>query len=100
LPHAARAPQQRVVGGKAFGEAGGVIEQHVAHAVDALEQGKRHAIDVGDRQKDLGLGLPDEGVAPIEVGLAWRQRGETLKRAGDPLDQAPNRFLEVHGPLV
>ena len=38
--HAARAPQQRVVGGQAVGEALGILDQDVAHPVDALAAGR------------------------------------------------------------
>ncbi len=43
--HAARAPQQRIVGRQAAGEALGVLDQHVAHPVDALEQRHLDAVD-------------------------------------------------------
>ena len=46
LAHAARAPQQGVVGGQALGEAARVVEQLLGGAVDALEQAERLAVDV------------------------------------------------------
>ena len=100
FPRTAGAPQKRVVGGKAAREADGVVVERIAHAVDALEQGERHAIDVCDRQKGLRLGLPDEGFSLVEVGLPRRQRRQPLQRPGNPLDKAPDWFLEVHGPFV
>ena len=48
LSHAARAPQQRVVGGQTVGKAFGVLDQDVAHPVDALEQAEVDAADAGD----------------------------------------------------
>ena len=44
--HAARAPQQRIVGGQAAREAAGVVEELVALSVDALEQRQIDAIDL------------------------------------------------------
>ena len=49
LAHAARAPQQRVVGRQAAREALGVLEQDVAQPVDALEQVDLDPVDLGDR---------------------------------------------------
>src|SRR4029077_4039924 len=66
LAGAAGAPQKRIVGGKAAREADSVVVEHVTHPVDALEQGKRHAIDVSDGQKGLRLGLPDESFSLVE----------------------------------
>ena len=63
LAHAARAPQQRVVGGQAQGEAARVVEQLLGRAVDALEQAERLAVDVRHGQEAFGRGLPDEGLA-------------------------------------
>ena len=40
LAHAARAPEEHVVGRQAAGEALGVLEQDVAHPVDALEEAR------------------------------------------------------------
>ena len=42
-----------------------------SRAVDGLEQGKRHALNVGDRQKGLGLSACQmEAWGPVKVGLA------------------------------
>lgn len=70
LAHATCAPQQRVVGGKPLGEAQRVVEEHIAHPVDALEQAERHAIDLGHGQEGLWLGLPNEGLRLVEVWLS------------------------------
>ncbi len=89
-------PSQRIVGGKAAGEALCVGEQRIARTVDALEQGKRHAVDFLDRLKVLRLGLPDEGVCGLEVGYFGRARAKALDRPGNPLDEAGQRLLKVH----
>jgi hypothetical protein len=100
LAGAARAPEQRIVGGKALRKPHGVVEQHVAHAVDAFEQRKRHAIDRRDRQKGLGIGLPDKSLGAVEIGLPRGGGRKPLQGPGNPLDKARNWFLEVHGRLV
>jgi len=96
LAHAPRAPKQRIVGGKAAGEALRVGEQRVARAVDSLEQRKRQAVDLLDRLKVLRLGLPDEGVCGLEVGHFGLARAKALDRPDNPLDKAGERFLKVH----
>ena len=45
LAHAARAPEQRVVGRQAVGEALGVLDQEIAHPVDAAQKRKIDAVD-------------------------------------------------------
>src|SRR5262245_48246740 len=93
LAHAASAPQQRVVGGKALSEAERVGEERIAHAVDALEQRQLHAVDVGYRLKAPALGLPDEGLGGGEIGPS---RPEALQRARNPLQNAGEGLLKVH----
>ena len=77
LAHAARAPQQRIVGGQAVGEALGVLDQDVAHPVDALEQEEVDAADA----LDLGqppVRVPDKGVGIIERFV--RRGGRRVRR--------------------
>ena len=51
-------------------------------------------------RKALRLGLPDEGVAGVEIGPSGLARAEPLDRPGDPLEKAGKGFLKVHiGPL-
>jgi hypothetical protein len=83
LAHAARAPQQRVVGGQAFGEALGIFHQHVAHAVDALEQRHLDAVDAFDRRQPPAVGVPDESVRAGKIGEGGVARRQPLKRRGD-----------------
>ena len=100
LAHAARAPKQRIVGGKPARESRGVGEQRIARGVDALEQRERHAVDGSDRQEALRLGLPDKGIACGEIGPLGLARTKPLDGAGDPLEKAGKGFLKVHvGPL-
>ena len=88
LAHAARAPQQRVVGGQALGEALGVFHQHVAHALDALEQRHLDAVDAFDRRQPPAVRMPDEGVGGGEVGRRHLPRRQPLQRGGDALQQS------------
>ncbi len=82
LAHAARAPEQRVVGGQAVGEALGVLDQDVAHPVDALEQAKVDAADARHRRK-ASVRMPDKGVGGAERLRARRRRRGRGKVAGD-----------------
>src|SRR5262245_52775928 len=88
LAHAACAPQQCIVGGKPAGEALGVCEQRIAHAVDAFEQREWHAVDIGDRNEASRLGMPDEGVARRKIRRLGLLRAEPLDGTGDPFEQA------------
>ena len=87
LAHAARAPQQRVVGRQARGEALGVLDQHVAHAVDALEQRHVDAVDARHRREPAPVGMPDEGIGGGEIGRGRRLRRQPLERGGDALSR-------------
>ena len=89
LAHAARAPQQRVVGGISVGEAFGVLEQDVAHPVDALEQAEIDAVDARDRRQPP-IRVPDEGIGAFQhIGARGFGRGggkagrDGLQRARD-----------------
>ena len=83
LAHAARAPQQRVVGGQALGEAARVVEQLLGGAVDALEQAERLAVDVRHGQEGLGRCLPDEGLRA--------RRNRSPAAAAGPAARAPRQ---------
>ena len=80
LAHAARAPKQRVVGGKPGRKPRRIGNQRGARGVDALQQGKRHTVDGFDRDEDLRFGLPDKGVVRLEVGLIRLARTKSLDR--------------------
>ena len=71
LAHAARAPQQRIVGGQAFGEAPRVGQQGVALALDALEQRQIDMRHLGHRHQPALRRLPDKGVAPGQGRRRW-----------------------------
>ncbi len=73
LAHAARAPEQRVVGRQPAREALGILDQHVAHPVDALEQ--RH-LDAVDRAAPAR--------AAARPGARRRRRRRRSRGAGRP----------------
>jgi hypothetical protein len=82
--HAARPPEQHVVGRVASGEAFGIVHENVANPVDAPDQADLDAIDLVHRLQIAGIGLPHEAIGDGKVGL-WRGgRRET----GNSLDQA------------
>jgi hypothetical protein len=83
LAGAARPPQQDVVRREAGGEPLRVVEQDVAHAVDAAQQVEIDAVDRRDRLEPLALGVPDEGVGGGDVGRRVRRRREALERVGN-----------------
>ncbi len=87
LAHAARAPKQRVVGGQAAGESRRVLEQRVAHPVDAAQQDDVDPVDLPDRLKRARTGVPNEGVRFGEIRRGRRRRGQTLQRIGDTGDE-------------
>ena len=87
LAHAARAPQQHVVGRQPAREPPGVLQQDVAHPVDAA-QAAPIATRLTSRPAPAGpVGVPDEGVGGRRDR---RRRGggrEPLERLGDPVEQ-------------
>ena len=70
LAHAARAPEQRVVGRQAAREALGVLHQRVAHAVDALEQRHLDAVDARHRRELRPCGCQTKASAAAKSGSA------------------------------
>ena len=60
--HAARAPEQSVVGGQSLREAPRVGEQEIARAVDPLKQAELDAIDLRHRRETCRRGAPDKGL--------------------------------------
>ena len=90
LAHAARAPQEHVVGGEAGGEALGVVDQDVAHAVDAADQPDIDAIDAVNRFKQAGIGSPDEAVGCVEI----RRRRLARRQPRYGLDQPVELLFE------
>ena len=86
-----RAPQSSaLLAGRPVGEAFGVLDQDVAHPVDALEQRELDPADPRHRLEP-SVRVPDEGVGVVEgaaAGRGGRGRGQMrrdgLERAGDP----------------
>ncbi len=83
LAHAARAPQQGIVGRQPLGEALGILHQHVAHAVDALEQRHLDAVDVRHRRQAASVGMPYEGVRAGKIGHDGALRRQPFERVGN-----------------
>ncbi len=63
LAHAARAPQQHVVGREAVGEAARIVEKDVANPVDAADKTDLDAVDDRYRGERRGRRIPDETLA-------------------------------------
>lgn len=83
LAHAARAPQECIVGGQAAREAQRVVEKLIARAVDALQQANLHAADPRHRFEPLGISMPDEGVGGIEVRTGGARGSHALQGLRD-----------------
>ena len=100
LAHAAGAPQERIVGRQAGGEAVRVVEQNVAHPVDSAQQGQRHPAHLGDRMQAVMLRLPDEGGRGLKVVDRGRCRGQPLQRLGDAVELAAKVVVEGHARTI
>ena len=83
LAHAARAPQERVVGGQAAGELERVFKKDRAGAVDADQKRQIHPVDALDRDQPIRRGLPDEGLRSGEIGHHGGAGRDAFKRVGD-----------------
>src|SRR3546814_17322651 len=86
LAGAARAPQQRVVGRHALGEAPGVPVERLGLAGDALQQREIDPIYLMNRLQPVALRMPDEGVGSVEGDGRRSGRGESLQSLRDPLE--------------
>ena len=96
LAHAARAPQQGVVGGQAAGEPARVVEQLLGRAVDALEQAQRLAVDVGDGQEGLRRSLPHERFRCGKIRPRRRRRSQPVERGSKALQVLEDGFFLAH----
>ena len=84
LAHAARAPQQRVVGWQPARKPLGVLDQLLRGPLDALQQLERHPVDLGDRLKAARLRGPNIRLSRLEIGRNRRLRGQSFQRVRDP----------------
>ena len=80
---AARPPQQRIVGGQALGKAGGIVQQLVDLAVDALQQRQVDPVDGLDRGQTIGVGMPDKGLSLGQIHRRAGGRGQTVQSIGN-----------------
>ncbi len=81
--HAARAPQQRIVGRQAVREALGILDQEIAHPVDAFEQRHVDTVDAANRCEVAAFRVPDEGLGGGKVERGRRGWGQPFQRGGD-----------------
>ena len=61
----------------------GVVDQNVAHPINALQQHHLDPVDARDRHQPAALGSPNEGVGGLEIGRG----GGRGHGAGDECDQ-------------
>ena len=99
LAHAARAPQQRIVGGQAAGEALGVLDQKIAHPVDPAQDRNVDAVDARNGRQRAAVGAPDEGLGRLEIGLRRGRGRVALKRLGDAAEEVGLAFERRQGKI-
>ena len=99
LAHAARPPEEGIVGRPSGREAAGVGEQDVAHAIDADQKRQRHVGDRRDRAQLLGRRFPDEGIGRVEVDRRQGRRRQALDR-GHETEEQPGEVGCHAGPAV
>jgi len=97
LAHAARAPEQHIVGRQAAREPLGVGDKLIADPVDSDQQIKRNAVDLDDRLQRLARGGPDKGIGGLEVGALLCRRGHALERVGNSGQNGEERMRLGHG---
>src|SRR3546814_1016156 len=79
LARPAGSPEERVVGGQAFGEAARVVEQDFALLGNALEQTQIEPVDRTHRRQRFPFGMPDEGIGRGQIALGTRRWAEPLQ---------------------
>ena len=91
LAHAARSPEQGIVRWQTLGKANSVLDQDIAHSVDALEQAKIDAADSRNRHQS-SVRMPDECVGARHCSVivdpfsgGSRGGGDHFESTGDPV---------------
>ena len=99
--HAARAPQKRVVGRQAGGEAPGIVDQDVADTVDAADQPDIDAVHTLHRLQKARIGGPYEAVRGGKIGCRDIGRRQPRYRRDQPIEFFGKRLdrLLGHGPF-
>ena len=83
LAHAARAPEERVVGRQAAREAFGVVRQRVAHAVDAAQKRHLDPVDLGDGRQPPAGGCQTKASAAAKSGAGGAGGRDAVEGRGD-----------------
>ena len=65
--HSPRAPQQGIVSWQTLGKAPCVFKELVSWSLNALKQAQRDAVDMRNRLKVIGVGLPDKCLCRAEI---------------------------------
>src|SRR5262245_47399541 len=93
LPHAAGAPQERVVRRKSGSETFRVIDEDVADPLHATDKPDINTVHPADRLQVTGLGRPHETISGSKVGFwrfAWSQPGH---RCDQPVELLFERLV-------
>ena len=92
-----RAPQRSALfAGRPFANRAVLIDQRVAHPVDALQEFHLDAVDPGYRLKSVAGRLPDERFRASQVDIARFGRGEPLQRPRNAI-KFLQQALVIHG---
>src|SRR3546814_9348284 len=86
LAGAARAPQQRVVGLQALGEAPGVPVERLGLARDALQQREIDAIYLMNLHQPFALRMQDYGVGSVQGAGRRSRRGESRQSLREEME--------------
>ena len=98
--HASRAPQERVVGRQSAGKAVRVVEKDIAHPVHSADQGQVHSGNFGDRDREPGFGVPDEGIRSFKCGFGRGSRCEPFQRFRDARQEGSIILVCRHGKVL
>ena len=90
--HAPRAPEERVVRRQSASEATRILDQKIAHPIDAAQERNVDAVDARDRCERPPVRAPDEGFGRVEIGLRGSGGRVTLERFGDAAEEVGLAF--------
>ena len=98
--HAARTPEERVIGRQAFGEAVGVVHQQIADVIDAFEEAEIDPRHGGHRIQHAACAAPDKGVGSTQISALGGRRRKPFQRLGDARKQGRQTLILSHKHIL
>ena len=93
-----RAPHSSaLLAGSARAKRRGVLDQEIAHPVDAAQERDVDAVDALNRRQRAAVGAPDERFRRVEIGRGGRGGREALERNGDAGEEVGLAFERRQG---